>query len=221
MPDKIATTTDTKEDGASALARTKGIRAKYPMTILQIMAADNASDVRVRTTDDVVIEAELATRGITFDRWPVVAGAAGVPSDELLAEYTDRVAELNADGRYKHIDIARIHPDDANPEWPQIAQGARTKFLDEHRHAEDEVRFFAAGTGCFYLHIDDAVVAVVCAGGDLLSVPAGTLHWFDMGTRPDFIAIRFFEEEDGWVGDFTGNKISAGFPTLDELLTAP
>ena len=52
-------------------------------------------------------------------------------------------------------------------------------------------------------------------------MPAGTLHWFDMGTRPDFIAIRFFEEEDGWVGDFTGDAISAGFPSLDELLAAP
>ncbi|MFD0363699.1 acireductone dioxygenase [Nocardia sp. GCM10030253] len=191
------------------------------MTLLQVMAADNADKVLLRTTDDAVIAAQLADRGIAFDRWPVVDNAAGTASDVLLAEYADRVAELNVAGRYRHIDIARIHPDDANPQWPQIAKGAREKFLNEHRHAEDEVRFFAGGRGCFYLHLDDAVLAVVCEGGDLLSVPAGTLHWFDMGTRPDFIAIRFFEEEDGWVGDFTGDRISEGFPTLDQLLTAP
>ncbi|MFE9323304.1 acireductone dioxygenase [Nocardia sp. NPDC052278] len=191
------------------------------MTLLQVMAADDADKVLLRTTDDAVIGTELAARGITFDRWPVLDNATETASDELLAEYDDRVAELNASGRYKHIDIARIHPDDANPEWPQIAEGAREKFLNEHRHAEDEVRFFAAGRGCFYLHLGDEVVAAVCEGGDLLSVPAGTLHWFDMGTRPDFIAIRFFEEADGWVGDFTGDPISAGFPTLDQLLTAP
>ncbi|MGV9820856.1 1,2-dihydroxy-3-keto-5-methylthiopentene dioxygenase [Nocardia xishanensis] len=190
------------------------------MTLLQVMAADNAADVRVRTTDDAVIAAELAAHGITFDRWPALDDAAATSSDDLLAHYADRVAELNDSGRYKHIDIARIHPDDANPEWPSIAKGAREKFLNEHRHAEDEVRYFAAGRGCFYLHLDEEVLAVVCEGGDLLSVPAGTLHWFDMGTRPDFIAIRFFEEEDGWVGDFTGDRISEGFPTLDELLTA-
>lgn len=190
------------------------------MTLLQVMAADNAAEVRVRTTDDAVISAELGKHGITFDRWPVVDDAVAVDSGELLARYTDQVAELNASGRYKHIDIARIHPDDADPQWPQKAKGAREKFLEEHRHAEDEVRYFAAGRGCFYLHLGDEVLAVVCEGGDLLSVPAGTLHWFDMGTRPDFIAIRFFEEEDGWVGDFTGDKISHGFPTLDELLTA-
>ncbi|MEV0708910.1 1,2-dihydroxy-3-keto-5-methylthiopentene dioxygenase [Nocardia aurea] len=191
------------------------------MTLLQIMAADNAAEVRVRTTDDAVITAELARRGIAFDRWPVVADAASVASDELLAHYADEVAALNASGRYRHIDIARIHPDDADPAWPQTAAGARAKFLDEHRHAEDEVRYFAAGRGCFYLRLEDEVLAVVCEGGDLLSVPAGTRHWFDMGTRPDFIAIRFFEEADGWVGDFTGDPIGAGFPTLDELLTAP
>ncbi|WP_328405224.1 1,2-dihydroxy-3-keto-5-methylthiopentene dioxygenase [Nocardia sp. NBC_00403] len=191
------------------------------MTLLQVMAADDADKVLLRTTDDAVIAAQLADRGITFDRWPVVDNAADTTSDALLAEYADRVAELNAAGRYRHIDIARIHPDDANPEWPQIAKGAREKFLNEHRHAEDEVRFFAGGRGCFYLHLDNAVLAVVCEGGDLLSVPAATLHWFDMGTRPDFIAIRFFEEEDGWVGDFTGDRISEGFPTLDQLLAAP
>ncbi|MBF6469629.1 cupin [Nocardia beijingensis] len=191
------------------------------MTLLQVMAAADAADVRVRTSDDEVIGTELAERGITFGRWPVVENAASVPSEELLAHYAKNVAELNESGRYKHIDIARIHPDDSDPQWPQTAAGARGKFLDEHRHAEDEVRFFAAGRGCFYLHLGEEVLAVVCEGGDLLSVPAGTLHWFDMGERPDFIAIRFFEEEDGWVGDFTGDKISAGFPTLDELLTAP
>lgn len=190
------------------------------MTLLQVMAADNAAEVTVRTTDDAEIAAELARRGIAFDRWPVVSGAETLASDELLARYADQVAALNTDGRYKHIDIARIHPDDADPTWTEVAAGARQKFLDEHRHAEDEVRYFAAGRGCFYLHLGDEVAAVVCEGGDLLSVPAGTLHWFDMGARPDFIAIRFFEEEDGWIGDFTGDTISRGFPSLDELPTA-
>ncbi|MGW0250021.1 1,2-dihydroxy-3-keto-5-methylthiopentene dioxygenase [Nocardia goodfellowii] len=190
------------------------------MTLLQIMAAGDAADIKVRTTDDTAIAAELAARGIVFERWPTLDNASTIPSDELLAEYAERIATLNATGRYRHIDIARIHPDDTNPEWPAIAKGAREKFLDEHRHAEDEVRFFAAGRGCFYLHIGDEVLATVCEAGDLVSVPAGTLHWFDMGTRPDFVAVRFFEEEDGWIGDFTGDKISSGFPTLDQLLAA-
>jgi 1,2-dihydroxy-3-keto-5-methylthiopentene dioxygenase len=49
-------------------------------------------------------------------------------------------------------------------------------------------------------------------------VPAGTRHWFDMGTTPDFVAIRFFEREDGWIGDFTGDAIGQRFPSLDQLV---
>ena len=53
-----------------------------------------------------------------------------------------------------------------------------------------------------------------------LSVPSGTRHWFDMGARPDFVALRFFEEQDGWIGDFTGDPIGECFPTLDQLVAA-
>ncbi|MGV9673873.1 1,2-dihydroxy-3-keto-5-methylthiopentene dioxygenase [Nocardia sp. NPDC003482] len=191
------------------------------MTLLQIMPDGDAADVRLRTSDPEVIAAELRRRGVVFDRWATPETLdASTSTDDLLAEYADRIGELNADGRYKHIDVARIHPDDDDPEWPAKAKGAREKFLSEHRHAEDEVRFFAGGRGCFYLHLNDEVLAVVCEAGDLVSVPAGTLHWFDMGTRPDFVAVRFFEEEDGWVGDFSGNTIGSRFPTLDELLAA-
>jgi 1,2-dihydroxy-3-keto-5-methylthiopentene dioxygenase len=191
------------------------------MTLVQVMADSDAADVRLRTDDAAVIGVELAKRGIVFDRWSTAPGLdAATPSTEILASYYDHVAGLNADGRYKYIDVVRLHPDDSDPRWLVAAKAAREKFLAEHRHAEDEVRFFVAGRGCFYLHLKPEVVAVVCAGGDVLSVPAGTRHWFDMGIRPDFVAIRFFEEEHGWIGDFTGDPIGERFPTLDQLVAA-
>lgn len=191
------------------------------MTLLQVMAESDAAEVRLRTVDAGLIGAELANRDIVFDRWPTKPGfdAHGLPG-QLLAEYADRVDALNNDGRYKHIDIAALQPDDNDPAWHDVAIAARSKFLAEHRHAEDEVRFFVAGRGCFYLHLEPEVLAVVCESGDLLSVPAGTRHWFDMGARPDFVAIRFFEQENGWIGDFTGDAIGERFPTLDQLLAA-
>ena len=51
------------------------------MTLLQVMAAEDASQVRVRTTDDAVIKAELARYDIAFDRWPVVENATAVDSE--------------------------------------------------------------------------------------------------------------------------------------------
>ena len=99
-------------------------------------------------------------------------------------------------------------------------EAARKKFLNEHTHDEEEIRYFVAGSGVFYLHVDGKVHAMLCTQGDLLSVPALTTHWFDMGTRPDFTAIRFFHDDDGWVGTFTGSDISTYFPTYDQLTAA-
>ena len=79
------------------------------------------------------------------------------------------------------------------------------------------MRFFVAGSGVFYLHVDGKVHAVLCEAGDLLSVPQGTTHWFDMGTEPDFTAIRFFHDEEGWVGNFTGDSIAERIPDFDAI----
>ncbi len=94
----------------------------------------------------------------------------------------------------------------------------RAKFLDEHIHSEDEVRFFAAGRGLFSLHIDEHVYAVLCQKGALISVPAGSKHWFDMGEHPRFTALRLFNNPEGWVAQFSGDTIAQHFPTLDDLL---
>src|SRR2546429_1500191 len=116
------------------------------MTLVQVMADSDAADVRLRTDDAAVIGVELAKRGIVFDRWPTVLGLdAATPSTEILASYDDHIARINADGRYKYIDVAQLHPDDSDPRWPDAARAAREKFRTEHRHAEDEVRFFASG----------------------------------------------------------------------------
>lgn len=187
------------------------------MTLVHIAADTDPDDIRLHTTDPERIAAELALRGVLFERWPATPSTAEISTDEILGHYRDRIGELDADERYRHIDVARIHPDDSDPQWPERARAAREKFLSEHRHAEDEVRFFVSGRGCFYLHLEPEVVAVVCEAGDLVSVPAGTRHWFDMGARPDFVAIRFFEEADGWIGDFTGDPIAEKFPSLEQL----
>jgi 1,2-dihydroxy-3-keto-5-methylthiopentene dioxygenase len=92
----------------------------------------------------------------------------------------------------------------------------RLKFLNEHTHDDFEVRFFVDGSGLFYLHIDDKVYMVLCEQGDLISVPARTTHWFDMGVRPDFRCIRFFTVPEGWVGNFTGSDIANRFPDYDK-----
>jgi 1,2-dihydroxy-3-keto-5-methylthiopentene dioxygenase len=184
------------------------------MSLLQIMPEDSAATVLLRTEDPEKIGAELASAGASFERWRLAP-----PGDtDVLAAYREQIGQLQRLGGYQLVDVAAIAPDPGDPQWPAKAAAARGKFLAEHTHDEDEVRFFAAGRGCFYLHVDHRVLALVGEAGDLLSIPAGTSHWFDMGLAPRFTAIRFFQREDGWIGDFTGTGIASAFPSLDELI---
>ena len=50
-----------------------------------------------------------------------------------------------------------------------------------------------------------------------ISVPAGTTHWFDMGSRPDFTCIRVFTTPEGWIGNFTGSDTATRFPDFDSF----
>ena len=77
------------------------------------------------------------------------------------------------------------------------------------------MRFFVEGSGVFYIHGPDAVYALECTRDDLIAVPKGTRHWFDMGPAPRFTAIRLFENPDGWVATFTGDRIASGVPLYE------
>lgn len=191
------------------------------MTLLQIMPDDDARTVLERTDRPDEIREALSPLNVQFEQWELGRQLApDASSDDVLAAYRPEVDRICAQGGFRLVDVVRMKPDETDPQWPDKAHAARTKFLSEHSHDEDEVRFFVEGSGCFYLHVGAKVYAVVCEAGDLLWVPQGTSHWFDMGGQPEFTAIRFFEEEDGWIGNFLPDSIASGFPSLDQLRTA-
>ena len=186
------------------------------MTLLQVMPEDAPGTVLLRTDDAEKINAELESSGARFERWPLAPDG----ESDVLGAYWDRIEALRRRDGYQLVDIVTMAPDDADPDWAEKARAARGKFLEEHTHDEDEVRFFASGRGCFYLHVGNRVLAVVCEAGDLIAVPRGTRHWFDMGTSPNFTAVRFFQRDDGWIGDFTGSGLARLFPSLQELIAS-
>lgn len=174
------------------------------MSHLEVFAENG---VLLSTTDDGdAIAGHLRKIGVTFERWPTrdVSG-------DILAAYAPEVAQLKASGGYNSVDVVSVIPD--HPD----RNAMRQKFLREHTHAEDEVRFFVRGSGLFTLHAGDRVWNVECCEGDLMSVPAGMTHWFDMGPRPDFTAIRMFVNPDGWVAQFTGDPIHERFPRYERV----
>lgn len=179
------------------------------MSRLTVHRVDDPSDVAVDTTDGQRIAEVLGAEGVRFERWGTRALAADAAPDDVLAAYADEIHRLEAQGGYATADVIRLGPD--HPDRAAI----RARFLDEHTHAEDEVRFFVEGRGLFFLHLGDRVHRILCETGDLLSVPAGTPHWFDTGARPHVTAIRIFTNPEGWVARYTGTDLAQHFPTLD------
>lgn len=162
------------------------------------------------SNDPELIAAELARRGIGFERWPARTDLAeDASSEQILAAYAPETAKVQAMGTYPTVDAIRL-----TPEHPD-REALRRKFLAEHTHSEDEVRFFVEGRGLFCLHIGEEVLQLLCEAEDWIRVPAGTKHWFDMGAEPRFTAIRFFDNPEGWVAQFTGDEIAARFPLLE------
>jgi 1,2-dihydroxy-3-keto-5-methylthiopentene dioxygenase len=155
------------------------------------------------------ISRELGKVGVRFEQWeaskPVVPGAT---QEQVIEAYKADIDRLQREQGYQAVDVISL-----TPEHPDRAT-LRQKFLNEHTHSEDEVRFFVAGRGLFTLHIGENVYEVLCEKGDLIGVPDGTPHWFDMSESPYFIAIRLFTNKEGWVANFTGSDIAQTFPRL-------
>ena len=180
------------------------------MSRLRIFSEDNATTPRVDIGEHAAIARELARIGVGFEQWQ--AGAPGTPGGApgtIPDAYRADIERLVAERGFKTVDVVSIAPD-----HPQ-REVMRSKFLDEHYHKEDEVRFFVAGSGLFTLHVGNDIYEITCQQGDLIAVPDSTLHWFDMGPEPSFVAIRFFTEPDGWVGHFTGTDIAQRFPRYE------
>lgn len=156
------------------------------------------------------IQARLAAAGIDFERWEASRQLdAQATQDEVIEAYREQVnTQMDAHG-FKSVDVIGMQPD-----HPQ-KQALRDKFLAEHTHEEYEVRFFVDGSALFYLHAGKQVLGVLCERGDLISVPVRMTHWFDMGPRPFFRAIRLFITPEGWVAHYTGSPIASRFPRFE------
>jgi 1,2-dihydroxy-3-keto-5-methylthiopentene dioxygenase len=177
------------------------------MSRLTIFQDSAPSEILVRTEDAGVMAAELAKIGVQFERWESPVTLSPEDSAEVILEtyrpYLDTLMGTKGAGS---ADVIKLTPD--NPAAPAL----REKFLSEHQHTEDEIRFFVHGSGHFVMHVENKVYDALCEQGDLISVPAHTKHWFDAGEKPFFTALRVFTDTSGWVAHFTGDKISERFP---------
>jgi 1,2-dihydroxy-3-keto-5-methylthiopentene dioxygenase len=149
----------------------------------------------------------LARYGIDYEQWvPAQQVAADAPAEAVLAAYAREVEALKTRGGYVTADVIDVKPDTPN------LDGMLAKFNREHWHDEDEVRFIVEGRGLFHVHPPAGpVFAIEVEAGDLIRVPRGTHHWFDLCADRRIRAIRLFQDSSGWTPHYTNSGVDQGF----------
>lgn len=179
------------------------------MSALTIFTDSEATTPVWHSTDAEEIRQRLNAKEVRFERWEADRDLGENPAPEaVITAYQHAIDKLVAEKGYQSWDVISMQAD--NPQKEVL----RGKFLSEHTHGEDEVRFFVEGAGLFCLHLDGHIYQILCEKNDLISVPAGTPHWFDMGSSPHFTAIRIFDNQEGWIANFTGDTIADAYPRL-------
>lgn len=154
-------------------------------------------------SDQQAITDYLAGIGIDYERWDTSRSLKpDAPAEDILAAYADEIETLKARGGYVTADVINV-----NPKTPGL-DAMLAKFNREHWHDEDEVRFIVQGRGLFHIHPREGhVVAIEVEAGDLIRVPRGTLHWFNLCASQEIKAIRLFQDPAGWTPKYTQSAV--------------
>lgn len=174
------------------------------------MAILRVPDLEQSFSDYAEIKRYLAGIGIGYERWSTEHDlSAEVPAQAILETYAAEIEELKRSGAYATADVIDVKPDTPN------LDAMLDKFNREHWHDEDEVRFIIEGNGIFHINPKSGpVVAIEVTRGDLLRVPAGTLHWFDLCGDRRIRAIRLFQDPSGWTPRYSESGKDAAYQPL-------
>lgn len=153
------------------------------------------------------ISSFLGQFGIIYERWNVEREISpDADQEQILAAYKPEIDRVAARGGYVTADVINVSPD-----TPGL-QMMLDKFNKEHRHDDDEVRFCVKGRGVFYINpVTHPVFSISVEAGDLISVPAGTRHWFELCTDRCIRAVRLFVDKSGWTPHYVDGGVHAGF----------
>lgn len=156
------------------------------------------------------IRAFLAPHGIWYEHWDVEGRLPESPTDQQILEtYTPEIERLKVQGGFVTADVINVKPDTAN------LDAMLQKFNKEHTHDEDEVRFTVSGRGLFHIHPDQGpVFAVEVESGDLINVPRGTKHWFNLCDDRHIRCIRLFQDPAGWTPHYMEQGIHVQYEPL-------
>lgn len=142
-----------------------------------------------------------------FERTDSLPEHAG--DEEILAAYKGPIQKLMAEGGYVTADVINVKP--TTPGLDTMLN----RFNKEHWHDEDEVRFIVHGRGLFHIHPPEGqTFSLEVVKGDMIRVPKGTHHWFNLCSDRTIRAIRLFQDSSGWTPHYTESGEDTQFQPL-------
>ena len=167
------------------------------------MAVIIIADENRRIEDVGELRGYLAPHGIYHESWPLAERVdPSASQEEILGAYGPEIKRLMDEGGYVTADVINVNPDTPNLE------AMLDRFRKEHTHSEDEVRFILKGRGLFHIHPKAGpVFAIQVEAGDLINVPKGTQHWFDLCNEKTIRAIRLFQDKSGWTPQYVEGSV--------------
>lgn len=174
------------------------------------MAVVHIPDQNRDLTEVTEIREFLAPFGIWYENWDVAGRiGASATNEEILAAYEPEINRLKQQGGFVTSDVINV-----NPSTPNL-DAMLAKFDKEHTHSEDEVRFTVEGNGVFHIHPENGpVFSVTVTSGDLINVPRGTKHWFNLCSDRRIRCIRLFEDMSGWAPHYVDQPVHEQFAPL-------
>jgi 1,2-dihydroxy-3-keto-5-methylthiopentene dioxygenase len=153
----------------------------------------------------------LEKEGLVYRNWDVSKLREGLRDNyaltdvekvEILATFDGELEQLKTEGGYVSADIVVLW--EKTPDLEMLLG----KFSQEHHHSEDEVRFVVDGHGIFTIRgRSGRYIELTVGPGDLITVPAGTRHWFTLAEDRRIKCIRLFQDPSGWAAIY---DVSAG-----------
>jgi len=174
------------------------------------MASLSIPEQNRTVTDPDQIRDFLAPFGVWYEKWEVEGRLPADPTNEQILEtYAPEIERLKSKGNFVTSDV--INVSSATPGLDTML----AKFNKEHTHSEDEVRFTVSGKGVFHLHPNGGpVFAVTVESGDLINVPNGMKHWFNLCDDRNIRCIRLFEDMSGWTPHYVDAAVHEQFAPL-------
>jgi 1,2-dihydroxy-3-keto-5-methylthiopentene dioxygenase len=159
---------------------------------------------------------QLSCEGVRLEKWSlkVMDNVAWISGRSVLAAYQQKVDEVKEALGYRCADFVTIDSE------KNSAVSLRDKYLSEHVHSEHEVRFFISGSALLFLHVNSQIHTLHCLPGDFLIIPKGMKHWLDMGPKPKYQCIRWYDSSENLANELTGSYIAESTPRWEAIMEA-